>query len=338
MIQFTKASDEEIAKSLERVVAEEKIKADKETLLSIAKAANGSFRDAAKILEQIVSEGIPVNKTDISQFLFKTQTFSPTSLLEIIFRRDTAKSLEEIERLINKGVSAETILSGLLTKTRSALLALVGVGGEKIEGVSKEDLLNVIELLSQAAVATKDSLIESLPLEIAVVKLGGNIKEKNESEKIIIKEEVRVGNIEVITKESASPVVQIQTHESVTDISVLASSLNDDVWKEILAKTRPVNASIEALLRAAKPLGFDGKNLTLGVYYKFHKERLEEGVNRRILEDVIAGIMGMPVRIICTLTDPPIKKQEPVEPASPVLTEGQDKDIIKVAEEIFGKN
>jgi len=42
--------------------------------------------------------------------------------------------------------------------------------------------------------------------------------------------------------------------------------------------------------------------------------------------------MGCPIKVTCTLTDPPIKK----DVATPPLTEGKDQDIIKIAEEIFG--
>ena len=80
------------------------------------------------------------------------------------------------------------------------------------------------------------------------------------------------------------------------------------MWKKILELTRPVNASIEALLRAAKPMGFDGRILTLGVFYRFHKERLEDGHHRRILEDIVATVLGTPARIVCVLTEPPVKE------------------------------
>ena len=104
-----------------------------------------------------------------------------------------------------------------------------------------------------------------------------------------------------------------------------------------MATVKPINTSIEALLRAARPMEYDGKVLTLGVYYRFHKERLEETSHRRILEDVASGVMGAQVRVVCTLTEPPAKvepKEVPQEKT--VLTEGEDEDIIKIAEEIFG--
>ena len=52
---------------------------------------------------------------------------------------------------------------------------------------------------------------------------------------------------------------------------------------------------------------------------------------------MVAAVLGLPIRVICTLTEPPVKKPlEEEKKEEPVLTEGEDKDIIKIAEEIFG--
>src|SRR3990167_2836421 len=55
-IAFRKANDEEVITSLGRIVKGEKIKIGKGELALVAKAADGSFRDGAKLLEQLTSE------------------------------------------------------------------------------------------------------------------------------------------------------------------------------------------------------------------------------------------------------------------------------------------
>ena len=104
--------------------------------------------------------------------------------------------------------------------------------------------------------------------------------------------------------------------------------VNDDAWQTILSLVKPINASVEALLRSSKPVAYDGKTLTLGVFYKFHKERLEDSHHRVILETTIAKVLQSPTKVVCTLLDPPLK-------VIPVLTESKDQDIIKAAEELF---
>ena len=115
-------------------------------------------------------------------------------------------------------------------------------------------------------------------------------------------------------------------------------SMSEDIWNKILTAVRPINASIEALLRAARPVDYDGNTLKLGVYYRFHKERLEEQRNRVLLEGVVAKVLSAPTRIVCILAEPPKKEVINTDSKnSTVLAESDDNNIVKVAKDIFGQ-
>jgi len=204
--------------------------------------------------------------------------------------RNTQKCLEDIEKFITKGGQVEDLTLSLLKRLRLGLLYKVGVEGQDIASLSKLDLIVLIDLISKAAMEIKNAVIEQLPLELAVVEWGGDMAK----------------NPGPVGKKVA---------------------MGEETWKEILNKTKAVNASIEALLRAARPIGLDKNVLQLGVYYKFHKERLEDGKIRKVFEDVVEMVLGTPTKVVCILTDPPVQKV--------ALTESVDTDIIKAAEEIF---
>ena len=83
----------------------------------------------------------------------------------------------------------------------------------------------------------------------------------------------------------------------------------------------------------------------MGVFYSFHKDRLESIPHRTILEKVISQIIGGKIKVICSLTKPDkklvkdevvIKEDQDIKSKEEFLTEGDDEDIIKVAKEIFG--
>lgn len=81
-------------------------------------------------------------------------------------------------------------------------------------------------------------------------------------------------------------------------------------------------------------MGFDGKTLTLGVYYQFHKERLEIVQNKRTLEEVLCLIFGKSlVKVSYRLTE---RENPTPRPKMDTLTTPRDKDIIEAAKEIFG--
>ncbi len=351
-INFKKAANEEVVRSLSRVVKGEKIKVEKEALNLIAKAANGSFRDGTKILEQLITEKKSLKIENLEEYLFQTKVLNVEELLDILAKRDTKKAIEGIEEVIKNGGSMENLVEAVLNRLQKGILAKVGVGEEDLKDFSQEDLILLVQLFSRANNELKGAVIEQLPVEIAVIEWCEDLGQ-SQSARLDLNSPSGVAGTSPARSHSGGPVPseQASTVDSTSQglaqtinpnaresapTQVNLKEINEEVWKMILAKIKPINTSIEALLRASKPLGFDGKVLTLGVFYRFHKERLEDGRNRKILEDVVNAVMGTPVKVVCTLTEPPIKKVVEEVTTTAVLTEGEDKDIIKIAEEIFG--
>jgi DNA polymerase-3 subunit gamma/tau len=338
-IPFRKAKPDEIVRSLKRAVAGEKIKIDDATLGTIAEASDGSFRDGIKILEQLAAEEKELTKEFLEEFLFSKKAYDLDKFISLLIKKDTKSLIEEIGKLEAKGVGIGTFLTALLKKLRLSLLAKVGVGTDEIGVIDKSTLIDLVELLENASQHIADSPIEELPVEIALIKWCGDNDEyiiENEtaidnSQSKHSDEIKKIGSASQDLPNNINPVV----HEQVLTQD-LNKSMNDDAWKNILTLIKPINASIEALLRAAKPMMYDGKVLTLGVYYKFHKERLEDSHHRKVLEDIVAKVLGSITKVTCVLVEPPPKKVIEEIKVEAVLTEGKDKDIIKVAEEIFG--
>lgn len=332
-ISFNKAKTEEIVSSLKRVVVGEGIKVEDSVLDIVANAAGGAFRDAIKILEQLVTEEVVLTKEAVEEFLFNKKAYDLESFVSLLVKKDTNTALKMIEKFETGGVSVQTFLTSLLIDLRKALLTKVGIGESSNVNLNKNELIDLIELMTIAHGGIPDSPIESLPLEIAVIKWcerSGEVKE------IIVEENKDKEVKENTFKEDKSQTIAEPTFQAQTPVVNMTDKINDEAWRSILALIKPINTSIEALLRAARPINYDGSILTLGVYYKFHKERLEDSRHRRVLEDVVTQVLGAPSRIVCTLTEPVPKKVVEEAKVETVLTEGKDTDIIKAAEEIFG--
>ncbi|QQG41485.1 MAG: DNA polymerase III subunit gamma/tau [Candidatus Woesebacteria bacterium] len=311
-IRFRKASSEEIRQSLTRVIKGENLDIDPKTLEDIAGAANGSFRDAVKLLEQVSVEG--------NKFLEKGKAQGVEEFVNFLYKKDLDSALNFVKNAVEAGAGVEALLKQTLTEIHKNIISDVDGSGE---------LILLAELLIEANRQVPDSPIEELPLEIAVIKWCGEVIDNEELK--IKKEDVN----EPTPKTGMIQAVEIITNERIS-APVENMEVEGETWKNVLSLVKPINASIEALLRAARPVAYDGKTLTLGVYYKFHKERLEDNQHRRIVEDVVGKVLQSPTRVVCTLVDPPVKKIVEENKIEPILTEGKDKDIIKVAEEIFG--
>lgn len=337
LVSFKKASQKEIVRSLERIASGEKIKVGNEVLELVANKAGGSFRDAVKILENLILQD-KLKIEDVEKSISGSE-IDINILIEAISGKDLKKSLAIIEDFSKNGGSVIGLIDSLILNLRTELINK-SLGIESKTVLDQFDLISLIKKLIKAKTKTAYSPIEALPLEISVIEFSGLKKVVHTSENDNNTEEAKVENNEekkTVEKvqEKSEPKVEIETKTESLDIASTGPELSPDVWKKILVQIKPINASVEALLRSSKPKSFDGHTLRLDVFYKFHKERLEDMRHRKILEDTVASVTGSDfVKVICSLTEPSVTKIEEVK-AETVLTEGADPDIINVAEKIF---
>jgi len=344
-IIFRKAKKEELVRSLKKVAVGEKMKLTKETLEIIADSSDGSFRDATKIIEQIKNEKIGVSHGKIEKFLGRRVGTSVDKLFHLLSERNTKKSLYEIERAVSEGIEVTSLITSMLDSVRISLLFRSGIGEEdNLDYFEKNELLLLADNLIKAGSDTTISYIEQLPFEVMVIRwcegvegeeVFGDSKESRKEEEIKI-----VKNSKTHDKTSAAEATKKKESIDKNNKPIKANleRMTEDIWNKILVAVKPINASIEALLRAARPVDYDGNTLKLGVYYRFHKERLEEQRNRILLEDVVTSVLSVPTRIVCILAEPPKKEAIKINSKkSTVLTESDDKNIVKVAKDIFGQ-
>ena len=90
-------------------------------------------------------------------------------------------------------------------------------------------------------------------------------------------------------------------------------------------------------MKATRPVRLDEGRLYLEVFYTFHKEQLEQDRYRKIIEEVMAQVLGEELALYLELgqkTKTALKKDE----AEVVNVSGKvaDDELVKAAEEIFG--
>jgi DNA polymerase-3 subunit gamma/tau len=74
-------------------------------------------------------------------------------------------------------------------------------------------------------------------------------------------------------------------------------------WNDILEACGSKNRSVQALVRVARPLGAEDGAIVLGFPYEFHRDRIDNIKNRSIVEDIIGQVVGLTVRVRCTLAN-----------------------------------
>ena len=166
-IDFGIAKESDILSMLDRILKNEKLKVDDDLKKLIATYSENSFRDAAKLLEELVMQD--------QMTLEKAKAYlgirAKENLLEILHKSDLKESLEWIEEFSSNGGNIKRAIEDMLHKLkRQLLLKNQVISDEKDLGYSMKELMKLMKLLHEAYSNLKVSPIESLPLEIAVVE------------------------------------------------------------------------------------------------------------------------------------------------------------------------
>lgn len=146
LVSFTKATPEEILRSLKRVIRDEKIKITNDDLNKIVKISKGSFRDAVKNLEQYLSD---------KSFLIKDINIDLEVFVEALIKKDTKNILKDLKKANN--------IENLTDQ-------IVNILHQKLLNSESFELIPLIELILESNEMIKVSPIEELPLEIAIIK------------------------------------------------------------------------------------------------------------------------------------------------------------------------
>jgi DNA polymerase-3 subunit gamma/tau len=334
-INFKRASRKEIVEKLKKICEVEKQVYEEKALEAIAKLADGSFRDANKILERVALGG-KITEEEVRSVAGVLAEFRTEDFLQFLAEGATKEALLWLGRATEQGANLRVLTEGILEKLRSSLLAGFGLNEEEEVRLSltAEETRYLINLFSTAYLELRQAVIPQLPLEMAVIEWSESRKGKSESD--------GDGSERKNQGESKGKDPSL-TQNPVSLESVLAK------WPEILEKVKPLNHSVQAFLRACRPLAINGEFLMLEVFYKFHKDQLESEKCRRIFEKVASEVLGCPVKLKCSLSEiqRPVKPLPRVEEAAlssageakkvnQAAESGED-DIIKFAEEIFNK-
>jgi DNA polymerase-3 subunit gamma/tau len=173
---FRNIPTREIAAHLKSICQQEKIKADDDALLLVAKAGAGSMRDALSLLDRLLSLGEKDLTVDmIEQLLGMPKSGLIFDLAQRLGEGDVKGTLEQAEKLITGGLSADTLIATLVDHLRN-LLILRTCGPEshlvEVPGLPMKDLVAQADRFD-AVVLTQDiTILEELRRTLRQTQAG----------------------------------------------------------------------------------------------------------------------------------------------------------------------
>jgi hypothetical protein len=72
-------------------------------------------------------------------------------------------------------------------------------------------------------------------------------------------------------------------------------------WPDIITEVKPHNHSLSGFLMGMKPKEASNVSLTLSTKYSFHRDRLSDIKNKKIIEDAVEKVCGHKLSLNCVL-------------------------------------
>lgn len=355
-LEFKLAGVDDISQALKRISESEKLEIGEEELMLISKAAQGSYRDGEKLLDQLSSMG-KIDKETLEKLLLSPSFEVITGLLNSVAKRDTKEALRILNEHLSSGAQVRDLNLSILETLRQLVLIQNSLGemlvksevGEQkylgLEQLAKDfksdDLIKALDNFQESLEKGKFIPIQSLPLEVAVVKscLVSSRQSLESRERvvapIIARSEATKQSIE--SEIPTLPVVVPDENDVVPGDSAVSDSADlskiQERWTYILETARSFNYSLEALLRSVKITKCEEKVVVIEVPYAFHQRQLDAPKSRDMLESILSDILSRPIRISTTLAKRPVKRED----IANIEVAGDD-ELVRLASEIFSSD
>lgn len=300
-VPFEKPTAEELKVSLERIAKGEKLNVEDAVYELIYKTSEGSFRDAAKIVEELSLHAEGRITREIFEKVYKRGAIDQkvTELLEALAQKDIKMCLTILQDLASVGADFRVVIEEIVERLRLLLLLKSGIeaGIEDVADLDIADVEKLAERFNNAYKNIKFSVVPSLPLELVVIDWC-IVKEQNA--KVKMENVIEEKTIEIQARTTSKVTVQ----PSVRQAKIYLGKKEDDqqFYRDLLDAVKHTNHSIAGFLRGCKLITISATELELATSYKFHRDKLMEAKVKKVIEASASEILGRNMQVMIHLT------------------------------------
>lgn len=306
---FGRISSEDVIKQLKNIAQKENLVIEEEAYSLIARACEGSLRDAISLLDQLSSYTTGIIKTEnVIEVLGTSEPQFVFDLAEELINGQENKALALADKAVLDGTPSAQIIKDLLLHFRNMLIVktdvidILDLPKEQIDQLkvqsqklSLEEIKEVVRILNQFDTEMKYHSTPRLLLDIAIFEVCDKRKNfaKNKGENVDKSTSTSI-------EEKNNFHNQINT-EVLDDLTIIKTN-----WQTILEKMKTKSPFCYVSLSEAEPFKME-RNGKLVIRFKkgfsFHKSRAEEPKNKMLLEECIKNVAGRDVSVSCIIAD-----------------------------------
>lgn len=336
---FHRISIDTIAARLKELMEEEKIEAEEKAIRYVAKAGDGSMRDALSLLDQCIAFhlGETLTYENVLEVLGAVDTEVFSHLLRQIIDKNITGAIRTLDALIDEGREMGQMVNDFTWYLRNLLLLQSSDDMEDVLDMSREHLntlkeeadmikpevlMRYIRVFSELANQIKFAVQKRIFIEIAIIKLCKPQMEKDYASVLdrIASIEARIANgipAAPISGSETGQIVSAGNYSTQPEKPQLPKAIPEDVqqiirnWKSILAEIGGVTKMY--LLKAVPSLGsmqdlllvFDDE-----IAYEYLSENRSGCVD--LLKEIIEKRVGKEIELTIRKNDTGLSAKESV--------------------------
>jgi DNA polymerase-3 subunit gamma/tau len=366
---FRAISYREILDRLQYICREEKVQISEEALNAIARASEGSMRDAQSLLDQVISFcGTEVEDEAVRNLLGVIPQQILEEFTQAIVQSDSKGLLLNVEQLVQSGRNLQHFIREMLSHFRNLLM--VKIAGEDSQLIplsaadlarlrefaghfSEEDLTRFFSILVSTEGELRWSSQARFHLEMGLMKLI-QVKRLTPIEQVL----AGLEGLSHSDKRSETPVLEASQPTKPPILSKFTTPGRPRPLPEPSPAKQPSNDPVEALRSAIanrSPMlaslvehALDLKLIEKGIEIqfasqnKFYCEMLQAPENVEVIRELAQSVRGEPqqVKVVIANGPPPPSQSEseldrPGRPTDPLLEKVKDDSNVKAFLQVF---
>jgi DNA polymerase III subunit gamma/tau len=366
---FRRINTKDIIAKLHEVSKVERLNIDEDAFLYIAKASDGSMRDAESILDQIASfsKG-KVHLKDVIESLGMIDQEMLFRAADIVINKDAKAGIHLVDETLNLGKDAKQFLLEFLEHFRNIMIVKSGIASDDIINLPKDsidrikkqadsltqgDIFYIISVISNGLKMIKQLLPERIVFELSMIKLASRDSIASIEEMLSRLQDTGGTGTGEALKQQPAPVAaphdkpflkkifsapeNVKKPETGVKQESVDISRVKDAWPILVKAMAVKKMSISTYLAEGEPDSIKGNTVIIGFpkELNFHMEVLEEKHNKDAIEQALSQIMDMSVKMDFIPTDKKPKEHAP--DTSQIKEELKSKEpVIDSALNIFG--
>ena len=325
--EFRRVPVDEIVKQLKLIIKAEKIQADDDALIQIARQSAGGMRDAISLLDQLSSTGDKITLALAQTVLGTATSQTVLEIISSIMDHDPAHGLETIHKALDSGADPRSLARQIVEYLRGLMLIQMGNANQveatadvkkqmqaHAKSFSTSDVLRMMKAFNSAATDLRGGWQPSLSLELALAEV---LDAPNEPTPLTaapipakpqpVADTRQGAPLSKTESQPQSSVVSGATEETAVEVhapdkTVLSAGDVIKAWKPMSASLPKSQANLSALLNSVRMIDMQGKTLILGLASDVLVSKIDKPDQIEAIQKLIRDQFGVDVNIRCVVT------------------------------------